>query len=441
MKRNAMQELIKWKNKSGRKPLILSGARQVGKTWLMKEFGRTQFKSAAYINFDSNSRMQELFSRDYDIRRLINGIEIEADIRINPKDTLLIFDEIQEVPRALTSLKYFNENAPEYSITAAGSLLGVAMHSGTSFPVGKVEFIDIHPMTFFEFLEAAGEIKLVEAAKAGDYEIVNVFSGKYNDWLKRYYYTGGMPGVVVEFVKEMDYGAARNIQMEILRTYEQVFSKHMAPDTAIRSRMLWNSIPAQLSKENHKFVYGVIKHGARAKEYELSLAWLSDCGMVKKVHRVSKPGLPLKAYEDNAAFKLYACDVGLLGAMCGLDKKTLLEGSRVYTEFKGALTEQYALQQFIAAAIGHVSYWAPEAAKAEVDFLLQAGNSIIPVEAKAEENLHAKSLKSYIEKHKPDAAIRLSMAGYRKDGRILNVPLYLAPVLGDIIYKELQSAG
>ena len=434
-----MKTLIEWKNKSSRKPLILSGARQVGKTWLMKEFARNHFKTAAYINFDSNSRMEKLFSGDLEIRRIIDGIEIESGVKINPKDTLLIFDEVQEVPRALASLKYFNENAPEYAIMAAGSLLGVALHSGTSFPVGKVEFLDIHPMTFFEFLEAAGEEKLVETAVSGDYSLVNAFDEKYTDWLKRYYYTGGMPGVAAQFLNANDYDGARKIQNEILRAYEQDFSKHMSPDTAVRSKMLWNSIPAQLSKKNHKFVYGVIKHGARAKEYELSLAWLSDCGMVKKVHRVSKPGFPLKAYEHAAAFKLYACDVGLLGAMCGLDKKTLLEGSRVYTEFKGALTEQYALQQFIAAGMSHISYWAPEAAKAEVDFLVQAGNSIVPVETKAKENLRAKSLKSYIGKYKPDAAIRISMAGCRKDGNILNVPLYLAPVLGEIINKELQS--
>jgi len=436
MERDAMQTMIKWKDKIDRKPLILSGVRQVGKTWLMKEFGRTQFKQVAYINFDSNPRMDKLFSGDLDTKRIIDGLELESNVKINSENTLLIFDEVQEVPRALASLKYFNENSPEYAITAAGSLLGIALHSGTSFPVGKVEFLDIYPMTFFEFLEAAGEPKLVEAAMAGDYGLTNAFSEKYSDWLKRYYFTGGMPGVVSEYVKSGNYDSAREVQNEIIRTYEQDFSKHMPPETAVRAKMMWNSIPAQLAKENHKFVYGVIRHGARAKEYEISLAWLSDCGMVRRVQRVSKPGMPLKAYEDMAAFKLYACDVGLLGAMCGIDKKTLLEGNRIYTEFKGALTEQYALQQFLAGDVSHVSYWAPEAAKAEVDFLLQTGDKIIPVETKAEKNLRAKSLKSYITKHKPEFAIRLSMAGYRKDGFILNVPLYLAPVIGAIIEKQ-----
>ncbi|HPI04609.1 MAG TPA: DUF4143 domain-containing protein, partial [Candidatus Goldiibacteriota bacterium] len=352
-----------------------------------------------------------------------------------PEDTLLIFDEIQEVPRALTSLKYFHENNPEYYIIAAGSLLGVALHQGTSFPVGNAEFLNIHPLSFFEYLEAMGESGLVETLKAEDYKLAEVFKSKFMEWLKNYYFTGGMPGVVYGFAENRDYDGARETQMNILRAYENDFSKHMAPETAVRTNMLWNSIPSQLSKINHKFIYGAIKEGARAKEYEMSIAWLKDCGMVNRVAKVKKPEIPLKAYEDISAFKLYICDVGLLSAMCGLRKETLLEGARVYSEFKGALTEQYVLQQLTACGIDGIYYWAPVGAKAEIDFMIQTGSVIVPIEAKAEQNLHAKSLKTYIEKYKPAAAVRTSMAGFRKDGDIINLPLFMIQQIEQIVNK------
>jgi predicted AAA+ superfamily ATPase len=383
--------------------------------------------------------MKELFESSLEPATLIHGIQLETGIKITPQDTLLIFDEVQEVPRALTSLKYFNENNPEYFIAAAGSLLGVALHPGTSFPVGNVEFLNLHPMSFFEYLEAMGESGLAEAVKAGDFETANVFKSKFMEWLKKYYFTGGMPGVVAVFAENQDYDAAREKQMDILRAYENDFSKHMPSETSVRTNMLWNSMPAQLSKENHKFIYGVIKEGARAREYEMSVAWLNDCGMVSRVYKVKKPEMPLKAFEDVSVFKLYICDVGLLSAMCGLKKEALLEGSRVYTEFKGALTEQYVLQQMIASGIHGIYYWAPTAAKAEIDFLIQVGDMIIPVEAKAEQNLRAKSLKSYIEKYAPEAAVRTSMAGYRKDGNIINVPLYLVEHLERIVLEMMKK--
>ncbi|HRQ45089.1 MAG TPA: ATP-binding protein [Candidatus Goldiibacteriota bacterium] len=435
MKRYAMELLIKWKNKKNRMPLILSGVRQVGKTWLMKEFGKLNFKNTAYINFDSNPRMKELFESSLETKTLINGIQLETGVKIIPEDTLLIFDEIQEVPRALTSLKYFHENNPEYYIIAAGSLLGVALHQGTSFPVGNAEFLNIHPLSFFEYLEAMGESGLVETLKAEDYKLAEVFKSKFMEWLKNYYFTGGMPGVVYGFAENRDYDGARETQMNILRAYENDFSKHMAPETAVRTNMLWNSIPSQLSKINHKFIYGAIKEGARAKEYEMSIAWLKDCGMVNRVAKVKKPEIPLKAYEDISAFKLYICDVGLLSAMCGLRKETLLEGARVYSEFKGALTEQYVLQQLTACGIDGIYYWAPVGAKAEIDFMIQTGSVIVPIEAKAEQNLHAKSLKTYIEKYKPAAAVRTSMAGFRKDGDIINLPLFMIQQIEQIVNK------
>jgi predicted AAA+ superfamily ATPase len=435
MKRYAMDSLIKWKNKNGRMPLILSGVRQVGKTWLMKEFGRLHFRTAAYVNLDSNPRMKELFESSLEPGTIIHGIQLETGIKIIPEDTLIILDEIQEVPRALTSLKYFNENNPEYRIIAAGSLLGVSLHQGTSFPVGNVEFLNLYPMSFFEYLEAAGETGLVDAVKSGDYKIAEVFKSKFMEWLKKYYFTGGMPGVVKAFVEDQDYDAARARQLDIVRSYENDFSKHMPPETAVRTNMLWNSMPAQLSKENHKFIYGLIKEGARAREYEMSIAWLMDCGMSERVCKIKKPGIPLKAFEDLSAFKLYICDVGILSAMCSLKKETLLEGNRVYSEFKGALTEQYVLQQMIASGVDGIYYWAPSGARAEVDFVIETGGIIVPVEAKAEQNLHAKSLRSYIEKYNPDAAVRTSMAGLRKDGKIINVPLFLIEEIERIVLK------
>ena len=432
MKREAMKDMIEWKKKAGRKPLIMRGVRQSGKTWLMKEFGKAHFKSFAYVNFDNNSRMQKLFSGDYDIKRIISGLELESGMKINPENTLLILDEIQECSSAMSSLKYFNENAPEFMIVAAGSLLGIAS-SGTSFPVGKVEFLDLFPVSYIEFVRASGQEKLLEPADSGDFELTNVFSNKYIDLLRNYYFTGGMPEAVAEFVKTGSYENTRRIQQNILSAYEQDFSKHIPAGVVTKLRMLWNSIPAQLSKENHKFIYGLIRHGARAKEYETALTWLCDYGISCGVKRISKPGVPLKAYEDTAIFKLYISDVGLLGALCGLDAKTLLEGSKVFTEFKGALSEQYVFQELRTLKDLHISYWAPEKGRAEVDFVVQSEGRVIPVEVKAEENLKSKSLKSYRDLYKPAVAVRASMAGFKRENGLINIPLYLISRLQDII--------
>ncbi|OGF45519.1 MAG: ATPase [Candidatus Firestonebacteria bacterium RIFOXYC2_FULL_39_67] len=433
MKRSAMKELLEWKKKTGRKPLIIRGVRQSGKTWLMKEFGKTHFNSFSYINFDNNSRMQKLFSGDYDIKHIISGLELESGVNINPENTLIILDEIQECASAISSLKYFNENAPEYMIVAAGSQLGIALHSGASFPVGKVEFLELFPMSYFEFIRAAEKEKLLGPVDAGDFGLTNAFSDKYIELLRNYYFTGGMPEAVAEFINTGSYEKTRQIQKNILLAYEQDFSKHIPAGVVPRLRMLWNSIPAQLSKENHKFIYGLIRHGARAKEYETALTWLSDYGLSSGVKRIRKPGIPLKAYEDNSIFKLYISDVGLLGALCGLDAKSLLEGNRIFTEFKGALSEQYVFQELKTLKDIHISYWTAEKGLAEVDFIVQSEGKVIPFEVKAEENLKAKSLRSYRDLYKPSIAVRASMSGFKKDQGLLNIPLYLISCFQRII--------
>lgn len=291
---------------------MIVGARQVGKTWLIKEFGRTSFDKTVYINFEANERMKELFSGDLDITRIVLGLELEVGFKINAENTLIIFDEIQEVPKALTSLKYFNENAPQYQIVAAGSLLGVALHNGTSFSVGKIKFLDLYALNFEEFLMATGKERFAELLKKGDFPLVINFKTKYIESLKYYYYVGGMPEVVLNFSRNMDFNKVRAIQIRILDAYEQDFSKHAPHQVVPRIRLLWNSIPAQLSTENKKFIYGLIKEGARAREYELSMLWLTDCGLVHKISRITKPALPLKAYEDMKAFKLFVLDIGCL---------------------------------------------------------------------------------------------------------------------------------
>lgn len=340
MYRTALEHLKKWKSKKRRNPLIIRGARQVGKTWLMKEFGASEYEHTVYINFDNNERMKTLFKGSLEVDRLITGLELYAGHKIDPDSTLLIFDEVQEVPKALSSLKYFIEDAPQYQIICAGSLLGVALYQGTSFPVGKVEFLDLYPLSFFEFMMAMGKERFVEVLQKGDFDMATTFKQDYVDLLKHYYYVGGMPEAVHAFADNRDFNEVREIQQRILAAYEQDFSKH-APNGAVpRIRMLWNSIPAQLAKENKKFIYGLIKEGARAKEYELAMLWLTDCGLVHKVHRVSVPSLPLKAYEDLKAFKLFLVDVGLLACMVGLRQDVLLDGNELFKEFKGALTEQ-----------------------------------------------------------------------------------------------------
>ena len=424
MYRSAMEQLNKWKQKTNKKPLIIRGARQVGKTWLMKEFGKTAYAKAVYINFDNNPQMKELFSLDMRIDRIIMGIELYVGHKISPHNTLLIFDEVQEVPKALSSLKYFNETAPEYQIVCAGSLLGIALHQGTSFPVGKVEFMDLYPLSFTEFMRAMGKEQFVDLLDKGDFEMATMFRQDYVDLLKYYYYVGGMPEVVQSFVDNRDFNEAREIQERILAAYEQDFSKHAPNEVVPRIRMLWNSIPAQLTKENKKFIYGIIKEGARAKDYETALMWLTDCGLVHKVYRVTAPSIPLKAYEDLKAFKLFLADVGLLGCMVRLNQSVLLNGNELFKEFKGALTEQYVLQQLKTVKGVDTYYWTNDRGNAEIDFLIDTGNEIVPIEVKAETNLKAKSLKTFCEKYNPKMAIRTSMTDYKQEDWLLNLPLW-----------------
>jgi len=424
MKRQALTYLQAWRDNPDRKPLIIRGARQVGKTWLMKEFGRQAYEQIAYVNLESNAIARNLFTADFDIKRIISGIQIDTGLIINAQNTLLIIDEIQESPAAITALKYFQENAPQYHIICAGSLLGVALNRHTSFPVGKVDFLDLYPLNFHEFLDAVQQTSLKELLLQENWGLIQTFAPKYIELLRSYYYIGGMPEAVLAYSKRHDFIEVRAIQKRILLAYEQDFSKHAPHEIVPRIRMLWNSIPAQLAKENKKFIYGIIRQGARAKDYELALAWLIDCGLVKQIFNVSKPALPLKAYEDFSAFKLFMVDVGLLGAMTDLDARTLLEGNTIFQEFKGALTEQYVAQQLTTRGDLNIYYWSAQNARAEIDFLVQLSGEIIPIEVKAEENLQAKSLRVYYDKFHPKTAIRTSMSAYRKESWMENIPLY-----------------
>ena len=368
--------------------------------------------------------MAELFAADLDVERLIMGLELHIGHKIDSDKSLLIFDEVQEVPRALASLKYFYENAPQYHIICAGSLLGIALHQGTSFPVGKVDFLKLYPLSFKEFLMAIDKEQFAELLDSQDFQMITSFKQMYIEALKQYYFVGGMPEAVQSFAEDRDFNEVHEIQKRILAAYEQDFSKHAPNEIVPRLRMLWNSIPSQLAKENKKFIYGLIREGARAKDYETAIMWLCDCGLVHKVSRVNTVGLPLRAYEDLKAFKLFVVDVGLLGCMAGLRPRTLLDGNDLFVEFKGALTEQYVCQQLKTIEDLDIYYYTNDRGSCEVDFIVDTGEGIVPVEVKAEVNLRAKSLKTYREKFSPEVSIRTSMADYKKEEGLVNLPLY-----------------
>lgn len=424
MYRIAIEKLKRWKESKNRKPLIIEGARQVGKKWLMKEFGKLYYSDTVYINFDSNSTMKELFDSDLNVERIILGLELYTGKKIDFNNTLLIFDEIQEVPKALSSLKYFCENAPEYHIVCAGSLLGIALHQGTSFPVGKVDFLKLYPLSFKEFLIATGNERFADLLDKQDYQMITSFKQKYIDALKTYYFVGGMPEVVQNFVLNKDYNEVRSIQKRIFLAYEQDFSKHAPNEIVPKIRMLWNNIPSQLVKENKKFIYGLVREGTRAKDYETAIMWLSDCGLVHKVSRINAPNNPLKVYEDLKSFKLFVVDIGLLSCMVGLHQQVLLEKNDLFVEFKGALTEQYVCQQLKTIEDLGIYYYTNDRGSCEIDFIIDTGKQIIPVEVKAEINLKAKSLKTYQEKFTPKLSIRTAMTDFKKEETLINLPLY-----------------
>ena len=423
MKRKAIEELYRWKARTDRKPLIVQGARQVGKTWLMKEFAKEAYQKCAYVNFEDNDMLRQLFQNDFDIPRIINSIQWTTGVTIDA-DTLIILDEIQEAPRGITALKYFQEKAPEYHVVAAGSLLGIAMHQNDSFPVGKVDFMYLYPLSFFEFLEAIGEQRMVDLLLSKDWQMITMFRTKFEERLRQYYYVGGMPAVVSAFAEGGDIEHVRNLQNGILESYERDFSKHAPAIEVPRIRMVWQSVPAQLSKENRKVVYGVVKEGARAKDFELAIEWLKDAGLIYKVNRSKKGQLPLAAYEDFSAFKIFMSDIGLMGAMSKLPAQSLLSGNALFSDFKGALTEQYVMQQLKTNSNLAIYYWSADSSRGEIDFLLQRDCDIIPVEVKAEENLQAKSLRSFVEKNPGLHGVRLSMSPYREQDWMTNYPLY-----------------
>ena len=428
MERIKMEELVRWKEKPGRKPLILKGARQVGKTWLMKEFGERYFDQIAYVNLDRNSRMRRVFDGDFDVEAILMALNIETGVAIQPERTLIILDEIQEAPRAISALKYFCEDAPEYAIVAAGSLLGVAIHEGASFPVGKVDTMDIHPLNYREFLIAMGERPLADLLMQRKYTLMEAFAEKYIRLLKLYLYTGGMPEVVDAYAQRRDIVEVRSIQRTILELYEDDFGKHAPKEDLPRIRMVWNAVPLQLAKENKKFFFGQVKAGARAKDFEKAIQWLTDCGLLTKVYRVEKPAMPLKSYIDFAAFKIYMLDVGLLGALSDLDARAILEESEIFVEFKGALTEQYVLQQLISDT-QYTPYYYSVSSHNEIDFVLQREGQVVPLEVKAAENLRSKSLRAYYDKFKPVLAVRTSLSGYREQEWMTNLPLYAVMTL------------
>lgn len=421
MERGAKSFLIDWKQKKSRKPLIIKGARQVGKTWLMKDFAETDFSEHVYINFERDTQLRSLFQQDFDIKRILLALEIQSGKEIEQGKTLIILDEIQEAKGGLTALKYFQEETPLLHVMAAGSLLGLSIHQDQSFPVGKVEFLNLSPLTFEEFLLATEKTKISQLIRDKQWALIKTFKAKITALLKQYYFIGGMPEAVQAFVENKKLQEVRSIQKNILNGYELDFSKYASPSIVPKIKMIWNSVLPQLTKENKKYIYGLIKHGARAKEYEDALLWLENYGLIKRVSRVAKAHFPLQSYMDPKAFKLYIHDVGLLNAMGNLDEKILLEPSRMFTEFKGSLTEQFVLQELVAADITPY-YWTENTA--ELDFVIEQASIITGVEVKAEENLKAKSLKVFNTKHPEATCLRLSLSDYREEQWLTNVPLY-----------------
>ena len=426
MKRHIFEQLVAWKEtpSSRRKPLILEGARQVGKTWLARELGKTQFESFVEVNFEKLQEARSLFEANFDLNRILLAIQAVTGTKVIPGKTLLFFDEIQFARRGLLSLKYFYDEMPELHIIAAGSLLGVIDHKDDSFPVGKVSFVRVYPLCFTEFLSAIGREGFVDMLQSKYYTAIDSFADTYTDLLRQYYYVGGMPEAVKVYAEQQDYRVVRQVQNEILESYKNDFSNHPPKEIVKRMLMLWESIPAQLAKENKKFIYTAVKSGARARDFETAIQWLCDAGVVYKVTRVRSGEMPLRGFEDMDAFKLYTLDIGLHGAMAGLDANTLVQGNELFMQYKGALTEQYAQQEMRCMNDMEIHYWTPDDSRAEMDFVVQHAGEVIPVEVKAEQHLRAKSIAVYVQQNNPKRIIRTSLAPYKQGEIVTDVPLY-----------------
>lgn len=423
MERSIYSSLKKWKESPTRKPLILQGARQVGKTYILKEFGAREYSEVVYINCDDNNDMQNMFV-DYDVDRIIRSLSAISGISIKPSTTLLILDEIQEVERGLASLKYFCEKAPEYHVAVAGSLLGITLHEGTSFPVGKVDMLYMYPMDFEEFLLAMGKEQLVELLRNNSWAALTPLRGMLTELLRQYYFVGGMPEAVKTYVERGDIWEVRSIHSKIIDAYRNDMSKHVPKQQVQRINMVWNSIPSQLARDNKKFIYGALRKGARANDFEIAIQWLVDSGLVHKVHRISKPVVPLKFYEDMASFKLFLLDCGLLGALSETPPEQILIGDNVFEEYKGAFTENYVLQQLKSLPRTFVYYYSNDNSTLEIDFVVQQEAHVIPIEVKAEENLRAKSLRQFVTDNAGLHGVRFSMSDYREQDWLTNVPLW-----------------
>ncbi len=424
MERLVLQQFAEWKGRKDRKPLIVNGARQVGKTWALREFARREYRKEAYVVCRKNDLVEQIFKKDFDVKRILLALSAVTHVDITPGDTLIILDEVQEIPEAIEALKYFCEDALEYHIAVAGSLLGISLHQNVSFPVGKVNEINIYPMSYGEFLLAKGEEQAYKLLEGNNFDVTNLLHEKYVDLLRQYYYVGGMPEAVREYVENGELKEVRRIQQEILNGYERDFSKHAPAEQTNRIRMVWKSIPSQLFKENKKFIYGALRQGARAKEFELAIEWLIDSGVLCKVPRCTKPALPLNVYEDFSAFKLYLLDVGLLGAMVNTDPANVLINNQVFSEYKGGMTEEYVLQELKSHGVAPICYHNSANSRLEIDFLIQRNGNLLPIEVKAEGNVRANSLATLLRSTPELNAVRFSMLPYKQQEQLLCVPLY-----------------
>ncbi len=424
MERFVYKQLIHWKCAKGRKPLVLNGARQVGKTWLLKELAQREYAKMAYVMCRKSPVVKEIFSMDFNIERILRALRALTGVDITPGDTLIILDEVQDVPEALEALKYFREDAPDYHIAVAGSLLGLSIHTGTSYPVGQVNTINVYPMNFEEFLLAKGERQMQILLSSRDFTTISLLHEKYTDLLRQYFYVGGMPEAVQEYIDTEGLQSVRRIHREILKGYDMDFSKHAPADEVERIRMIWQTIPAQLFKENKKFIYGAVRKGARAKDFEIAIQWLCDAGLVYRVERVSKPELPLKVYVEQSAFKLYLSDLGLLGAMADVQPSQVLVNNDVFKEYKGGMTEQYVLQQMMSKGTEGIYYHTTDQSRLEIDFLIQREGKLLPIEVKAEGNVRSNSLSMLLQSRRELHAERYSMLPYKEQESMTNIPLY-----------------